>query len=63
MEILILGSQKGLRIVECSLNRQPPCGIIRGAIHQLLSIFLKLRILVLLTVSTLSYVVKVKNYS
>jgi ABC-type multidrug transport system fused ATPase/permease subunit len=35
----------------------------RGAIHQLLNIILKLRILVLLHVSTLPYVVKVKNYS
>jgi hypothetical protein len=35
----------------------------RGAIHQLLSIILKLRILVLLPVSTMPYVVKVKNYS
>jgi hypothetical protein len=34
-----------------------------GAIHQLLNIILKLRILVLLPVSTLPYVVKVKNYS
>jgi hypothetical protein len=34
-----------------------------GAIHQLLNIILKLRILVLLLVSTLPYVVKVKNYS
>jgi hypothetical protein len=37
--------------------------IIWGAIHQLLSIILKLRILVLLPVSTMPYVVKVKNYS
>jgi hypothetical protein len=36
---------------------------IRGAIHQLLSIILKLRILVLLLVSTMPYVVIVKNYS
>jgi hypothetical protein len=35
----------------------------RGAIHQLLSIILKLRILVLLPVSTMSYVVIAKNYS
>jgi hypothetical protein len=35
----------------------------RGAIHQLLNIILKLRILVLLLVSTLPYVVKVENYS
>jgi hypothetical protein len=35
----------------------------RGAIHQLLNIILKLRILVLLPLSTLPYVVKVKNYS
>jgi hypothetical protein len=34
-----------------------------GAIHQLLSIILKLRILVLLPVSIMPYVVKVKNYS
>jgi hypothetical protein len=34
-----------------------------GAIHQLLSIILKLRILVLLPVSTMPYVVIVKNYS
>jgi hypothetical protein len=34
-----------------------------GAIHQLLSIILKLRILVLLPVSTMPYVVMVKNYS
>jgi hypothetical protein len=34
-----------------------------GAIHQLLNIILKLRILVLLPVSTLPYVVKVTNYS
>jgi hypothetical protein len=33
-----------------------------GAIHQLLNIILQLRILVLLLVSTLPYVVKVKNY-
>jgi hypothetical protein len=35
----------------------------RGAIHQFLRIVLKLRILVLLHVSNLPYVVKVKNYS
>jgi hypothetical protein len=35
----------------------------RGAINQLLNINLQLRILVLLLVSTLPYVVKVKNYS
>jgi hypothetical protein len=35
----------------------------RGAFHQLLSIILKLRILVLLPVSNLPFVVKVKNYS
>jgi hypothetical protein len=35
----------------------------RGAIHQLLNIILKLKILVLLPVSTMPYVVKVKNYS
>jgi antibiotic biosynthesis monooxygenase (ABM) superfamily enzyme len=34
-----------------------------GAIHQFLRIILKLRILVLLLVSTLPFVVKVKNYS
>jgi hypothetical protein len=34
-----------------------------GAIHQCLRIILKLRILVLLPVSTMPYVVKVKNYS
>jgi hypothetical protein len=34
-----------------------------GAIHQLFSIILKVRILVLLPVSTLPYVLKVKNYS
>jgi hypothetical protein len=34
-----------------------------GAIHQLLSIILKLGILVLLLVSTIPYVVIVKNYS
>jgi hypothetical protein len=34
-----------------------------GAIHQLLGIILKLRILVLLPVSTLRYVVNVKNHS
>jgi hypothetical protein len=34
-----------------------------GAIHQLLNIILQLRILVLLFVSTLPYVLKVKNYS
>jgi hypothetical protein len=34
-----------------------------GAIHQLFSVILKLRILVLLPVSTMPYVVKVKNYS
>jgi hypothetical protein len=39
------------------------CDESRGAIHQLLNIILKLRILVLLTVSTLPYVVKVKNCS
>jgi hypothetical protein len=33
-----------------------------GAIHQLLSIILQLRILVLLPVSTMPYVVIVKNY-
>jgi hypothetical protein len=37
--------------------------IARGAIHQLLSIILNLRILVLLPVSTTPYVVIVKNYS
>jgi hypothetical protein len=35
----------------------------RNEIHQLLGIILKLRILVLLPVSTLPYVVKVKNHS
>jgi hypothetical protein len=35
----------------------------RGAIHQLLNIILKLRILVLSPVSNLPFVVKVKNYS
>jgi hypothetical protein len=35
---------------------------VRGAIHQLLNIILKLRILVLLLVSTLPCVVKVNNY-
>jgi hypothetical protein len=35
----------------------------RGAIHQLLTIILKLRILVLLPVSTMPYVDIVKNYS
>jgi hypothetical protein len=35
----------------------------RGAIHQLLGIILKLQILVLLPVSTMPYVVIVKNYS
>jgi 1-Cys peroxiredoxin 6 len=35
----------------------------RGAIHQFLSIILKLRIIVLLTVSSMPSVVKVKNYS
>jgi hypothetical protein len=34
-----------------------------GAIQQLLSIILKLRILVLLLVSTMPYVVIAKNYS
>jgi hypothetical protein len=34
----------------------------RGAIHQLLNIILKLRILVLLLVSAMPYVLKVKNY-
>jgi hypothetical protein len=34
-----------------------------GAIHQLLSIIHKLKILVLLPLSTMPYVVKVKNYS
>jgi hypothetical protein len=29
MEISILRSQKSLHIVECLLNSQPPCGIIR----------------------------------
>jgi hypothetical protein len=37
--------------------------ILWGAIHQLLSIILKLRILVLLPVSTMPYVVIAKNYS
>jgi hypothetical protein len=37
--------------------------MLRGAIHQLLIIILKLRILVLLPVSTMPYVVIVKNYS
>jgi hypothetical protein len=34
-----------------------------GAVHQLLNIILQLRIIVLLLLSTLPYVVKVKNYS
>jgi hypothetical protein len=38
-------------------------GDVEGAIHQLLGIFLKLRILLLLPVSSLSYVAKVKNHS
>jgi hypothetical protein len=29
MEISFLGSKKNLHIVECLLNSQPPCGIIR----------------------------------
>jgi hypothetical protein len=37
--------------------------LVWGEIHQLLNIILKLGILVLLTVSTLACVVKVKNYS
>jgi hypothetical protein len=37
--------------------------VYRDAIHQLLHIILQLRILVVLLVSTLPYVVKVKNYS
>jgi hypothetical protein len=40
-----------------------PCCSFAGAIHQLLSIILKLRILVLLPVSTMLYVVIVKNDS
>jgi hypothetical protein len=40
-----------------------PVVLDRGAIHQLLNIILKLRILVMLLVSTLHYAVKVKNYS
>jgi hypothetical protein len=40
-----------------------PLPEIWGAIHQLLSIILKLRILVLLGVSTMPYVVMVENYS
>jgi hypothetical protein len=38
-------------------------GTTRGSIHQLLNIILKLRILVLLPVSTMPYVFLVKNYS
>jgi hypothetical protein len=38
-------------------------GTARGAIHQLLSIIFKLRILVLVPVSTMPYVVTVQNYS
>jgi hypothetical protein len=44
-------------------RRQEATQAIWGAIHQLLSIILKLRILVLLPVSTMPYVVMVKNYS
>jgi hypothetical protein len=44
-----------------AFNTKPGDEDTRGAIHQLLSIILKLRILVLLPVSTMSYVVK--NYS
>jgi hypothetical protein len=40
-----------------------PSSLPRGAIHQLFNIILKSRILVLLPVSTLPYVVKVKNHS
>jgi hypothetical protein len=38
-------------------------GNVRGAIHQSLNTILQLRILVMLLVSTLPYLVKVKNYS
>jgi hypothetical protein len=59
---------KDLSAVSASLRAALNCGYrlidtARGAIHQLLSIILKLRILVLLPVSTMSYVVIVKNYS
>jgi hypothetical protein len=47
----------GLLVCACSLTPT------WGAIHQLLNIILKLRILVLLPVSKLPYVVIVKNYS
>jgi hypothetical protein len=47
--------------ISCFIN--PSVDAARGAIHQLLNIILQLRILVLLLVSTLPYVVKVKNYS
>jgi hypothetical protein len=55
------------RVRERSRSRSSPRGkgdpSSRGAIHQLLNIIIQLRILVLLLVSTLPYVVKVKNYS
>jgi hypothetical protein len=50
-----------LLIVLCDHNDH--LAVSRGAIHQLLNIILQLRIFVLLPVSTLSYVVQVKNYS
>jgi hypothetical protein len=52
-------SDKSL-VVQPSMNAN---SLSRGAIHQLLSIILQLRILFLLPVSTLPFVVIVKNYS
>jgi aspartyl-tRNA(Asn)/glutamyl-tRNA(Gln) amidotransferase subunit B len=57
-----------LRLVDNDASRPDKINVIdindyRGAFHQLLSIILKLRILFLLSVSTLPYVVRVKNSS
>jgi hypothetical protein len=57
---------KKVRISRMPLDvKKSTCAVYvaRGAIHQLLSIILILRILVLLPVSTMPYVVNLKNYS
>jgi hypothetical protein len=61
--IVRLSAPNGFGGAIVRMTAQPGATVPRGAIHQLLNIILQLRILVLLLVSTLLYVVKVKNYS
>jgi hypothetical protein len=55
--------QRRERELDSTVRRPAEAEKFRGVIHQSLNIILQLKILVLLLVSTLPYVVKVKNYS